>query len=142
MESGQVLNPVEFLGPDIPGRKVAILGDTCDSSEMIPICENLNVLVHEATNENRLKETCIGNGHSTPDMAAQVAVDCNAKNLVLFHVSQRYRPVDHGEQKTEEDEGDASILAMEAKDYLESVGRPDINAIVAHDFYEFDILRK
>lgn len=142
LESGQFLNPVEFLGPDIPGRKVAILGDTCDSSEMIPICENLNVLVHEATNENRLKETCIANGHSTPDMAAQVAVDCNAKNLVLFHVSQRYRPVDHGEQKTEEDEGDASILAMEAKDYLESVGRPDINAIVAHDFYEFDILRK
>ena len=74
--------------------------------------------------------------------SAQVAVDCNAKNLVLFHASQRYRPVDHGAEKTEEDEGDASIFAMEAKDYLESVGRPDIDAIDAHDFYEFEILRK
>ena len=78
----------------------------------------------------------------TPDMAAQVAMDCNAKNLVLFYVSQRYRPINHGDEKTEDDGGDASILETEARDFLNIAGRPEIDVIVAHDFYEFVILRK
>eukprot|EP00092_Neocalanus_flemingeri_P010078 GFUD01010861.1.p1 GENE.GFUD01010861.1~~GFUD01010861.1.p1 ORF type:complete len:372 (+),score=92.96 GFUD01010861.1:251-1366(+) len=144
LESGEILNPLDYLGPDIPGRKVAILGDTCDSSEMIPISEDLDVLVHEATNENSLKETCVANGHSTPDMAAQVAVDCNARSLLLFHVSQRYKPVDLtlSEEKSEETTGDANILETEAKEYLKNSGRPDIDVVVAYDFYEFVIMKK
>ena len=43
-----------------------ILGDTCDSSEMIPIGQGADVVVHEATNENAHETKCRENGHSTP----------------------------------------------------------------------------
>ena len=32
-------------------------------------------------------------GHSTPDMAADIALRAKAKMLVLFHVSPRYKPI-------------------------------------------------
>jgi len=143
LESGEVLQPQEFLGPDIPGRKIAILGDTCDSSEIVPIGQNLDLLVHEATNENSLQESCIVNGHSTPDMAAKVAIDCNARNLVLFHVSQRYKPFIESMDiiRRSADDEDVRLLGREAREFLNKAGRCDINVVVAQDFYEFAVLR-
>jgi len=142
LESGEVLQPQEFLGPDIPGRKIAILGDTCDSSEIVPIGQNLDLLVHEATNENILQESCIVNGHSTPDMAAKVAMDCNAKNLVLFHVSQRYKPfIESVDLIRRIDTEDVRVLGREAREFLSNAGRSDINVVVAQDFYEFVVQR-
>ena len=145
LETGELLQPQEFLGPDLPGRRIAILGDTCDSSELVPIGQNIDVLVHEATNENSLQESCIVNGHSTPNMAAKVAMDCNARNLVLFHVSQRYKPVSESvetaEETADDDTEDVRVLEKEAREFLNKAGRSDINVVVAHDFYEFVVLR-
>ena len=45
---------------------MVILGDTCNSSAMIPIANDADVLVHEATNENSHEKKCKENGHSTP----------------------------------------------------------------------------
>jgi len=56
------------IGPSRPGRKVVILGDTCDSTTMIPISEGADVLVHEATNESAHEQKSIENGHSTPSV--------------------------------------------------------------------------
>ena len=92
MEDGTVIKPEEFIGPTIKGRKVTILGDTKDSSEMIPICQNSDIIVHEATNENSLASQAIEHGHSTPEMAAKFALESKANMLCLTHVSPRYRP--------------------------------------------------
>jgi len=44
------VEPSEVLGPEKQGRKVVVLGDTCDSSAAAPHCCGCDVLVHEATN--------------------------------------------------------------------------------------------
>ena len=44
LDSGETLQPADFLGPNIPGRKLAILGDTCDSSELANIAQDLDLL--------------------------------------------------------------------------------------------------
>ena len=44
LDSGQTLQPDQFLGPSLPGRKLAILGDTCDSSELQLIAKDLDLL--------------------------------------------------------------------------------------------------
>ena len=46
LDSGDVLDPGDYLGPDVPGRRLAILGDTCDSLEIVAAAapDNLDVL--------------------------------------------------------------------------------------------------
>ena len=65
-KDGSKILPEDVLSPPCPGRKVVILGDTCNSEQMTDLAMNADVLVHEATNENAHQEKCIENGHSTP----------------------------------------------------------------------------
>ena len=86
--------------------------------------------------EDKLKEKCVEFGHSTPSMAAEVAMATQAKNLILFHVSPRYKPLSLCDQ-TNQEEDSAQILLNEALKHLEDNGRTDVNVIVAEDFTEF-----
>ena len=43
--------------------------------------------------ENKLFDKCVEFGHSTPNMAVDIAVACKARSLVLFHLSPRYKPI-------------------------------------------------
>ena len=45
-----------------------ILGDTCDNTDITPLCTDADVVVHEATNENAHEQQCRDNGHSTPGL--------------------------------------------------------------------------
>lgn len=135
---GKVMKPEDFVGPDIPGRQVGIMGDTSDSSEIIPLCSSLDMLVHEATMEDELKEKAVEYGHSTPSMAAQMAIEAGAKKLILFHLSPRYKPIGNDEK-----DGDvtAQIILDEAVKYMANKNA-NIDVVVAQDFTEVEIPRK
>lgn len=47
---GTVLHSHECVSPDRPGRKIVILGDTCNSNLLKDISMDADLLVHEATN--------------------------------------------------------------------------------------------
>jgi len=96
-----VIRASEVTGAPVPGRKVVVMGDTCDSYGMAHLCEGADLLLHEATMENALMEKAVTYGHSTPEMAARFAVKTRVKRLCLFHLSPRYRP------STTSEDGDA-----------------------------------
>ena len=86
--------------------------------------------------EDRLKEKCVEFGHSTPSMAAGVAIETRAKNLILFHVSPRYKPLSLCDENNQSSDS-AQILLDEAMKHLQDNDRTDVNVIVAEDFTEF-----
>lgn len=93
------LNPEEYVSPPTPGRKLVVLGDTCDSRQLAGLAANADMIVHEATNaaiedgetKDAVAKLAISRGHSTPEMAGAFARACGAKRLVLTHFSSRYK---------------------------------------------------
>lgn len=101
---GTTLHADEIVESPKAGRKIVILGDTCNSDLIADLAQNADVLVHEATNawikefdlpripnELALERDTFNHGHSTPQMAGQFAKKINAKRLILTHFSPRYR---------------------------------------------------
>ena len=90
LEDGSVMEAHQFLGPDIKGRIVTILGDTrmCEAAQIL--AQDADLLIHEATFANEDGELAYSYFHSTTGQAAQVAQTANVKKLCLTHISSRY----------------------------------------------------
>ena len=63
---GQTVTPDDVKRPTQIGRKISVLGDTCDSRLSIGPCLDSDIVMHESTLENDLEELAIDHGHSTP----------------------------------------------------------------------------
>lgn len=120
LDDGTVLSSQIFLGPNIKGRIITILGDTrtCDAVE--GLANEAKVLVHEATFSE--KEASIANEyyHSTTVQAAETAKMADVECLILTHISARY------------DQTLTEQLLQEARAIFP-------NTYIAEDFSEFEI---
>ena len=96
------IKPEDVIGESTIGRKVVILGDTFDPSNIIPIAKGCDVLVHEATFKNAHETHALMKKHSTSGMAGYFAKSVKTKKLFITHFSARY---------TEED---TSIMRLES----------------------------
>jgi ribonuclease Z len=131
---------LDYVGPSRPGRRLVILGDCSDASNVIPFAQQCDVLVHECTHDDTLREKAIDFGHSTPSMATALAEKCDAKCLLLNHFSQRYKskvdmvnkkPKEEGEE--EEEDVTIDLLLEQAK---QTTSRP---VFVTDDFFTYTI---
>ena len=95
------------MGPNLPGKKIGISGDTRPTKKLEEFFKNCDYLVFDSTFTEDLKEKAIQSCHSTAKEAATFAKNSNVSNLILTHFSARYK--------------DENILLEEAKTIHNSV---------------------
>ncbi|QDX31857.1 ribonuclease Z [Dickeya poaceiphila] len=94
LDDGRVLNGWDYVGPDLPGKSLAIFGDTRPTPEALKLAAGVDVMVHEATVEGAMAERADERGHSTTLQTAATARDAGAKRLIITHFSARYGQTD------------------------------------------------
>ena len=65
LENGQIVHSKDCVGPNIRGKKIAVIGDTCNADNVRELVMNYDILIHESTNKNADQAKAIKHGHST-----------------------------------------------------------------------------
>lgn len=118
LPNGRVVNSKEIVGPSRPGRKVVYSGDTRPTDDIAELARNADLLIHDGTFDDDLKDKAYEDGHSTARQAAEIAHRSGAKRLILTHVSARYK--------------NASVLVEQARTIF-------AKSDVAEDFLKIDL---
>jgi ribonuclease Z len=101
------IKPSDVMGPNVPGKKIGISGDTRPTKKLEEFFESCDYLVFDSTFSDELKEKAVESCHSTAKEAATFAKNTNVSNLILTHFSARYK--------------DDKVLLDEAKTVHDSV---------------------
>jgi len=101
------IKPSEVMGPNVPGKKIGVSGDTRPTKKLEVFFKNCDYQVFDSTYLDELKEKAIQTCHSTAKEAATFAKNANVSNLILTHFSARYK--------------DGNVLLEEAKAVHNSV---------------------
>jgi len=88
---GQLVLHKELTKPAHKARSFAFCSDTAYSEEYVPYIKGVDLLYHEATFKNDMKERAEFTYHSTTAQAALIAKKAEAHRLVIGHYSQRYK---------------------------------------------------
>ncbi len=118
LSDGRIVNPEEVIGPPRLGRKIVYTGDSRFSRSLVKLAENADLLIHDCTFDDELLERAEEDGHSTPSQAAKTARKANVKQLILMHVSARYKT--------------SNLLLEQAKKSFSNVD-------IAEDFMKIDL---
>ncbi len=117
LPNGRIVKPQEVMGPPREGPVLVYSSDTRPVESVINKASGADMLIHEATYLNELKDRAIMTGHSTALEAGEVAKAANVKMLVLTHFSARYREEDLAKFKEEASKAfDGEIIV--AKDFM------------------------
>lgn len=89
---GQTLKLEDFsIGKK--GQTFAFVMDTRVCENAYKLAENADLLVIESTYLKTETDEAISHGHLTASQAARIALEANARKLVLTHFSQRYQNI-------------------------------------------------
>ncbi len=119
LPDGRSIQPEDVLGDARAGTKLILTGDVGRTDELRHICRDADALIIESTyldEENEMAQTY---AHMTARKAATLARETGVKNLILTHLSRRYRE----------------------RDVLDEARAIFPNTIVARDFDHFQIKR-
>ncbi len=122
LPDGRVVDGRGLVGPERPGRKVVVCGDTGVTPAAVELALGADVLVHEATFASDQKERAVAAGHSTAAEAAAVARAAGVGTLILTHISARY----------ESESSQTEALLAEAAAVFP-------NTLLARDFWSYEV---
>lgn len=91
LRDGRLIRPQEVLGSARKGRKFVHALDTRPCEAVVALANGADLVVHDGMFAQDLVEDAQQMGHSTALQAAQVAKEAGIHQLVLSHISQRYR---------------------------------------------------
>lgn len=120
LPDGRSIHPDQVLGPERPGTRLVHVGDTGRTDNLVEVCREADLLVIEATYLEEEADMARDFAHLTARQAAGLALKAGVKNLVLTHISRRYRE----------------------KDILEEARAIFPQAMVARDFDVFQVKRE
>jgi len=106
MVKGRKVRYEEVTYP-VKGKKVVYTGDTLACDEVIEAAKGADLLIHDATFADDMREEGMEKKHATARDAAEAAKRAGAKRLILTHISNRY--------------DDPSPLLKEAREVFENV---------------------
>lgn len=119
LPDGRVILPDQVLGPARQGVRFVYIGDTGRTTDLVEQCRAADAMVIEATYLDEEAHMADEFAHLTARRAGDLALAAGASNLILTHVSRRYRERD---------------IIAEARGVFP-------NAIVARDFDAFQVRR-
>ncbi|WP_309493679.1 ribonuclease Z [Candidatus Hecatella orcuttiae] len=91
LKDGRTVEPSQVVGPPRRGVKIVYSGDGKPCPNVLKLARNADLLVHECTFDDSLKDKAEAEWHSTAGQAAVLASKARAKRLILTHISTRYR---------------------------------------------------
>jgi ribonuclease Z len=94
LPDGRQITPDQVLGPERPGTRLVHVGDAGRTSDLVEVCREADALVIEATYLEEEAQMAHDFAHLTARQAAELAVQAGVKQLILTHISRRYRERD------------------------------------------------
>ena len=94
LPDGRKVKPDEVLGPLKPGLRFVHIGDTGRTEDLVEPCRGADALVIESTYLEEEAEMAKQFSHLTARQAAGLAVQAGVRQLILTHLSRRYREKD------------------------------------------------
>lgn len=119
LPDGRRIEPEEVLGPARPGTRLVHVGDVGRTEDIVEPSRDADALVIEATYLEEESDMAKDFAHLTAKRSARLAVEAGVRQLILTHVSRRYRE----------------------RDILAEAQAVCPNAVVARDFDHFLIKR-
>lgn len=94
LENGCKVGPEDVLGPLKPGVRMVHIGDAGRTEDLVAACQGVDALVIESTYLEEEAEMAKKFSHLTAKMAAGLAAEAGVRQLILTHLSRRYREKD------------------------------------------------
>lgn len=92
--NGKIYKNEDLTLPPVKPLSFAYCSDTAYYEDVVPIINNVDLLYHEATFMNDMRERAKQTFHSTTIDAATIAKKSNVKQLIIGHFSARYKDIE------------------------------------------------
>jgi ribonuclease Z len=101
-KDGTVIKNELVTNAGITGKRYAFCADTKYDESLIPHIEGFDLIYHETTYLDNLRERAEARFHSTSKQAAMIAEKAGVKKLLIGHFSSKYDTLEEFEQEARE----------------------------------------
>jgi ribonuclease Z len=94
LADGRRVKPDDVLGPLQRGSKLVVIGDAGRTDDLVEACRDADALVIESTYLSEEADMAKQFSHLTALQGAELAARAGVRQLILTHISRRYREKD------------------------------------------------